>query len=332
MSSRSYAAHYLEAPHAEPVPHVEVHAGTFSPPIWFELVPARLSMRPGTLYPPIRPQPMAPEIEAHPVAMMARTTAVAGHIQAVSRVFPNFVEAAPFRPGYPRRTKIIGPLESNGGQTFSITGLADGDVVVYSTNSAGYDAVGMGFNGEYGVDWFYLQYPGNSLSGAIRIVNAANVTEFSFFASGPMVGVAAVYRDVDTVWLTDMGTSPVTAGTAPQVMYYGARDGQVLAVRAVTFYGEDGLIPDITWAEATPVVEGYHDGNPSYTYTAYVGIAEGRVAGPPAPEEPFIGINPNPLNDSYMAMTVCLVESTLPPQEPDPENYATTGTSRIPAG
>lgn len=332
MSSRSYAAHYLEAPHAEPVPHIEAHAGSFDPPIWFELEPARLSLRPGVVHPPIRPQPAAAEIEAHPVAMMARTSVVPGRIQAVSRVLPNYVEAAPFRPGYPRRVKIIGPLSSDGSLTFPIAGLADGDVIVYSTNSAGHDAAGMGLDGDYGSDWSYLSYPTNTLSGIIRVWNAAAITELLLFGTGPMVGVAAVYRDVDTVWYTDLGTAPVTAGVAPDVMYSGARDGQVLAVRAVTFYGEDGLVPDITWAEATPVVEGYHIGAPSYTYTAYVGIAEGRVAGPPAPEEPFIGINPNPVNDSYQALTACLVESTLPPQAPDPENYATTGVSRIPAG
>lgn len=333
MSSRSYTAHYLEAPHAEPTPHIEAHAGTFSPPIWFELVPARLSMRPGTLYPPIRPQPDAAQIEAHPVAMMARTSVVAGRIQAISRVLPNYVEAAPFRPGYPRRVKIIGPLESDGSLTFPITGLADGDVIVYSTNSAGYSVSGMGLDGDYGVDWFYATYPTNAISGAIRVVNAANVSELSLFGTGSMIGVAAVYRDVDTVWY-DHTTwiDPVTAGFAPEVAYYGSRDGQVLAVRAVTFFGEDGEVPTISWAEATLVVEGYDIGAPTYSYTGYAGIAEGRVAGPPAPEEQFIGVNPNPVNDTYQSMTVCLVENTLPPQAPDPENYATTGVSRIPAG
>lgn len=330
MSSRSYAAHYLELPHAEPASHVELHAGDLDAPIWFELEPARVSARPGSISPPLRPEASTPLARVHAVAVMGRASITSARIQAVARVAPNYVEASPFRPGYPRRIKVIGPYITDGSSGVPITGLVDGDVIVYATNSAGYDAAGLALDGEIYDDWTYLG-PNGPL-GIISVINAANVTELIPVGTGQMISVAAVYRDVDSVQYADADGDPVSSGSAPQSSFFGARDGSTLAVRCAFFWGKHNEVPDLQWAESTPVVDGYVSGAPSYTYTAYVGIAEGRVYGPPAPEEPFIGVNPNPLNQYYQSMTACLVETTLAPQSPDPENYATTGVSRIPAG
>ncbi len=227
--------------------------------------------------------------------------------------------------------------------------LRAGDRVVYAV--AGLDTnASFSLNGVAGTDWFILSGFAGVPVGVIQLLTdvptAGRVSSDSILPGLPVVGVAAVYRNVD--WSD--GTYDYSTGDSggfPDVTYTSP-DGRATVVRAISYHSVADSGPDVDFGDATPVTQGNTlepvDPDPEddivygpWPYAGCVAIAEQvDYQGPPSGPGAWVLGNADPSLDppstgsnAYLA-TAVLLNYTIPEEIPT-DLAAPVGSIMIPA-